>query len=586
MGQRFSLVLGVCILLPLGLFAPASVHAQPDARITYIDDWAAEDDSGRRAAYPHGIAWDWEGNLLVAPSGGGPIMRCSTSGECELYRFRNVRKMVVDQDRNVLMTAPGAHKVLICDTTGACPGSFGSFGSEPGQFNHPMGITIDSLGRIVVADRWNNRIQFCNLQGACTVSAGLGSGGQFREPASVKIDGKGALYVGELGDEYVHVCNEDGSCSKRLGTEGTGIGQFKTPISVELSSRGDLVILELSNHRIQVCDLDNKCFSYGENGTGPGQFYAPGDMVMDEDDRIYVADLENNRVQVLQLAYNSPPPDPGPAPDINGGHAGAWYWPATSGQGQFIDVEPESSHLFIGWFTYTGADSENPNEQQWYTAQGNYSGNSAVLELNETLGGRFLEQQGVNTRRVGAVMIEFEDCESGTLSYEFDNEGPVGSFPLLRALPGSENGCKSVATSNTRAVGINDDMDGAWYEPGTPGQGFFFDVFTGAGGEQSIFISWFTYGDATASGQRWLTGQGSFEGSRASLELHETTGGSFNDPRPVETVRAGTMTIDFTDCETAVLGYMLDDAGQEGEIGIIRAVPGGESLCEELSVQE
>jgi hypothetical protein len=52
---------------------------------------------------------------------------------------------------------------------------------------------------------------------------------------------------------------------------------------------------------------------------------------------------------------------------INAGHAGAWFNPDTSGQGQLIDVEPEEQFIFVAWFTY-GEDSALG--QRWLTAQG------------------------------------------------------------------------------------------------------------------------------------------------------------------------------------------------------------------------
>jgi len=292
---------------------------------------------------------------------------------------------------------------------------------------------------------------------------------------------------------------------------------------------------------------------------------------------------------IRQLAYDIVQDDPyahrtlnNPSP-INPGHAGAWFWPATSGQGQFIDVEPESKSIFIGWFTYTETESDYFNQQQWYTAQGNYSGNSAVLDLHETLGGKFDDPQRVTTTKIGAITLEFDDCENGTMSYQFDAGGPADSFPMVRVIPGSENWCEEGEASSTQAVNINHGMDGVWYDPNTSGQGFFFDVHTDAQGERFIFISWLTYGDDTASGQRWLTAQGYFEGSVAAIDVHETTGGSFDDSKNAETVRVGTMTVDFADCETAELSYRLDSDGLEGVIDITRVVPGSQSLCEDLT---
>jgi hypothetical protein len=133
-----------------------------------------------------------------------------------------------------------------------------------------------------------------------------------------------------------------------------------------------------------------------------------------------------------------------------------------------------------------------------------------------------------------------------------------------------------------QAVDINAGMDGAWYEPATSGQGFFIDVDPDPAGGGFIFVSWFTYGDDTASGQRWLTAQGAFEGPTAEIDVHETTGGSFDDPRPTTTAKVGTLHIDFTDCDNAVLAFSLDD-GLAGEIELTRVVPGTEALCGSLN---
>ena len=267
---------------------------------------------------------------------------------------------------------------------------------------------------------------------------------------------------------------------------------------------------------------------------------------------------------------------------INAGHSGAWFNPDTSGQGQFIDVEPGEQFIFISWFTYTDAASDNPNEQQWYTAQGNYSGNTAELPLFETLGGKFDDPQMVTTNQVGEVTVSFSDCGQGQMTYSLDEEGLQGEFPLLRVIPGSENVCEDLAGTSPQAVDINAGMDGAWFDPNTPGQGFFIDAHPDPEGGNFIFVSWFTFGEDTASGQRWLTAQGSFEGSIAEIDVFETTGGSFDDPQEPSTTKVGTMSLNLTDCSNAQLSYSLTDTGAEGDIEITRVIPGGQALCEEL----
>jgi hypothetical protein len=271
---------------------------------------------------------------------------------------------------------------------------------------------------------------------------------------------------------------------------------------------------------------------------------------------------------------------------INAGYAGAWFNPDTSGQGQFIDVEPETQFMFISWFTFTDAASDHPFEQRWFTAQGNYSGNTADLVLFETLGGQFDDSQMVTTTPVGKVTLRFSDCDHGQMAYSFDEEELQGQFPLIRVISGSGNVCEELSGNTTQAVDINAGMDGAWFDPNTSGQGYFIDAHPDPAGGNTIFVSWFTYGDETASGQRWLTAQGSFEDSIAEIDIFETTGGSFDEPQPISTTKVGTMIIDFTDCSNAFLTYSLPADPAEGDIAITRVIAGSQALCEELAGME
>lgn len=269
---------------------------------------------------------------------------------------------------------------------------------------------------------------------------------------------------------------------------------------------------------------------------------------------------------------------------INAGHAGAWFNPATPGQGLFIDVDSSRGYMFLGWFTFTGAGSEAPNQQRWFTAQGDYSGNTATLVLSETRGGRFDDPQAVTTTPVGEITLAFVDCNLGELLYRLDDSGLEGSFPLERVIPGSAGTCDELAGSAPQAVAINAGMDGAWYDEATSGQGFFIDAQPDPQGGNFLFLSWFTYGDDSVSGQRWLTAQGAFSAARAQLVLSETRGGAFDDPLMPATLPVGTVDLDFDDCSHALLRYDLPAEDVQGEIAVTRVLPGGQELCEALRV--
>jgi hypothetical protein len=130
----------------------------------------------------------------------------------------------------------------------------------------------------------------------------------------------------------------------------------------------------------------------------------------------------------------------GPAFTINAGLSDAWFNPATNGQGFFINVFPEIRQIFLGWFTY---ETERPPEDlasmlgepghRWVTAQGGYSGSSAVLEVWITEGGVFdSAEPPVERRPVGEILLEFSSCNSGTVAYDIPSIDRQGLVPIER----------------------------------------------------------------------------------------------------------------------------------------------------------
>ena len=51
------------------------------------------------------------------------------------------------------------YRVQIFDVNGVFVSSFGSYGQAPGELDCVSGIAVNTMGQIIVADRYNNRIQ-------------------------------------------------------------------------------------------------------------------------------------------------------------------------------------------------------------------------------------------------------------------------------------------------------------------------------------------------------------------------------------------------------------------------------------------
>jgi len=133
-------------------------------------------------------------------------------------------------------------------------------------------------------------------------------------------------------------------------------------------------------------------------------------------------------------------------------------------------------------------------------------------------------------------------------------------------------------------------QSGAWFNPETPGQGFFLDVMAQ---DNRIFLGWLTYdlerpetdpsGFLGDNGQRWLTASGTFHGAAADLDLYTTTGGVFDEPEPLPSTQiVGHLEILLRDCQSGEISYDLGSIGRSGVIPIRRISAAAGEPCENL----
>jgi plastocyanin len=133
--------------------------------------------------------------------------------------------------------------------------------------------------------------------------------------------------------------------------------------------------------------------------------------------------------------------------NINQGIAGAWFFPETTGSGFVIDIRPSDNLFFAAWFTYdvAAANKIGSVDNRWFTAQGVYSGGSATdVGIFHTSGGIFDNPQAVTTEQIGTASFDFTDCNAGTVTYAITEGDLSGSFPIQRAIPGTQSLCEDL----------------------------------------------------------------------------------------------------------------------------------------------
>lgn len=139
---------------------------------------------------------------------------------------------------------------------------------------------------------------------------------------------------------------------------------------------------------------------------------------------------------------------------INAGLNDAWFDLATDGQGFVIVVFPERQEVFLAWFTY---DIERPPSDieavlgepghRWLTAVGPYQGNMTVLDVYQTVGGKFdsTEPRPETDGPIGTIEILWPDCENASLTYQLDAPRAAGTILLQRVTQDNIALCEALA---------------------------------------------------------------------------------------------------------------------------------------------
>ena len=138
---------------------------------------------------------------------------------------------------------------------------------------------------------------------------------------------------------------------------------------------------------------------------------------------------------------------------INPGMNDAWFYPATDGQGMLISVFDGTDVMFIAWFTY---DVERPPEDvmamlgdpghRWLTAQGTFEGDTATLEIYQTVGGVFDSSNPApsDAEKIGTMTIKWSSCSAALVTYVIDSPQLAGEFPIQRVVPNNVPLCEAM----------------------------------------------------------------------------------------------------------------------------------------------
>jgi DNA-binding beta-propeller fold protein YncE len=128
-----------------------------------------------------------------------------------------------------------------------------------GNFSFPEGVAVDSMDRIIVADRARHQITVFDPDSLLELFSFGRKGvshGRFNEPMGVAVDLSDNIYVADSSNHRIQVFNQKGEFIETFGDEGTGSGEFRAPSGIAVDAAGRVLVAESLGNRVQIFDTD------------------------------------------------------------------------------------------------------------------------------------------------------------------------------------------------------------------------------------------------------------------------------------------------------------------------------------------
>lgn len=176
---------------------------------------------------PSDVALDAQGNIYVADTGNGRIVKYNAQGEFQALA--------------------------------------GGFTSQDVTFNQPWSLTVAPDGTVFVADTWNHRV--VKLDSSLKRVKEWGAGGQTEPggdayklfgPREITLTSSGNVMISDTGNSRVIEYTAEGDIVRQFGRKGTGgaADELSEPVSIVTNAAGDIYLADFWNKRIIVMDKD------------------------------------------------------------------------------------------------------------------------------------------------------------------------------------------------------------------------------------------------------------------------------------------------------------------------------------------
>jgi len=290
--------------LVASLLALGGLAAQPALPYRVVPDWP-QLPKGLNLGECSGVDVDRNDNVWVFHRGSKPLLQFDKSGKLlqsfddRALRIRASHGVRVDPEGNIWVVDVKGHLVLKLNTGGRILMVLGRQ-DRPGEndskdgFKEPTGLAFAPGGDFFLSDGYlNARVVKFNKAGEYVSHWGRkGTGdGEFDLVHDITIDSRGRLYVADRSNQRIQIFDQNG----RFLGKWTNI---PPPQGVYYAAREDVIYVSTFDHRVAKLNLDGQVLGvFGARGKTPGQFDSAHNIAVDSEGSIYVAEIRNWRVQ-------------------------------------------------------------------------------------------------------------------------------------------------------------------------------------------------------------------------------------------------------------------------------------------------
>jgi len=294
-------------------------------------------------AFPRGVAFDSQGDMLIGDSGNfrirlvvqsdGKMNTVAGTGDASFSgdgraalnaQFLAPKGVAVDGRGNLYIADSGNNRIREVGNgavgTIAGNGTAGYSGDGGSPLNAKLGgaesVAVTSSGDLFIGDTTNYRLRELSEFSIDTV-AGNGDAATLTL-SGIAIDGSGNLFIADSGNHLVREIPSNGSISTIAGDGFSGFSgddgpalkaHLSTLAGIAVDNEGNVFVVDAGNQRVRRISKNGVITTVAGNGTsgfsgdgGPAvsaQLHNPSGVAVDSSGNLYIADTGNNRIRMV-----------------------------------------------------------------------------------------------------------------------------------------------------------------------------------------------------------------------------------------------------------------------------------------------